>query len=263
MARRNERIKMARPGEPEVVKTTIVGGQPPREGRPVGNVPRGVEVLVKKAAVDPAFKKLLMEKRAGAAEAIALKLEPAEAAMLAAVPEAQLRAIVANTKVSPSLRPAFLGCAAAAMLAALGASAYGEDPDEWEMRTTGIDAEMPPKAETADTVGEPEPAAESGTVSGTVTDENGQPLNGALVRVEETNRFATTNADGYFIISPVPEGFYEVKASRIGYDSKTQEAVKITGGFRTNLSFVLTSETNWRESYSDEPLIKGIRPDLP
>jgi len=49
------------------------------------DIPRGVEVLVKKAAVDPAFKKLLLEKRAGAAEAIALKLEPAEAAMLAAL----------------------------------------------------------------------------------------------------------------------------------------------------------------------------------
>jgi outer membrane biosynthesis protein TonB len=98
----------------------------------VVEIPRGVEVLVKKAAVDPKFKKLLLGKRAEAAEAIALKLEPAEEAMLAAVPEDQLRAIVANTKVSPGLRPAFLGYAAAAMLAALGTTTTGctEAPNE-------------------------------------------------------------------------------------------------------------------------------------
>ena len=73
----------------------------------LNDIPRGVEVLVKKAAVDPSFKKLLLERRAEAAEAIALTLSPAEEAMLAAVPEAQLRAIVASTKVSPSLRPAW------------------------------------------------------------------------------------------------------------------------------------------------------------
>jgi hypothetical protein len=118
-------IKMARPGEAEAVRTTIVGGRPPGGGVNVGDIPRGVEVLIKKAAVDPAFKKVLLEKRAGAADAIALRLEPAEAAMIAAVPEAQLDAIVANTKVNASLRPAFLGYAAGVMLAALGTATLG------------------------------------------------------------------------------------------------------------------------------------------
>ncbi len=101
----------------------------------LNTIPRGVEVLVKKAAVDPAFKQLLLEERAAAAEAIALKLEPAEVAMLNAIPAKQLAAIVANTKVSPSLRPAFLGYAAAVMLAALGAltascaATFGNQPD--------------------------------------------------------------------------------------------------------------------------------------
>jgi hypothetical protein len=150
MARRDERIKMARPGEPEAVRTTIVGGQPPGSGRRVGAVPRGVEVLVKKAAVDPAFKKLLMEKRAEAAEAIALKLEPAEAAMLNAVPEAQLESIVANTKVSPILRPAFVGYAAGVMLAALATTTAcgdaGTSPDD-PGATRGIQPDFPATAE--------------------------------------------------------------------------------------------------------------------
>ena len=46
--------------EQEAVRTTIVGGRPPGCGQPVGQIPRGIEVLVKKAAVDPEFKTLLL-----------------------------------------------------------------------------------------------------------------------------------------------------------------------------------------------------------
>jgi len=84
-------------------------------------VPRGVEVLVKKAAVDAEFKTRLLEKRAEAAKEIGLELAPAEAMMLNAVAAAQLEAIIARTTVSPISRAAFLGKAAAVMLAALGA----------------------------------------------------------------------------------------------------------------------------------------------
>ncbi len=108
------------PVEPDAVRTTIVGGRPPGDGAIPRHIPRGLEVLIKKAAVDPAFKKLLFEKRARAAEAIGLKLTAAEEAMLAAVPLPQLEGIVAHTRVSPKLRPAFLGYAAGAMLAVLG-----------------------------------------------------------------------------------------------------------------------------------------------
>jgi len=127
---------MARPAEPEAVRTTIVGGRPPGGSANVGAIPRGVEVLVKKASVDPKFKKLLLETRAAAAEAIALVLEPAEAAMLDAVPEAQLEAIVANTKVSAKLRPAFLGYAAGVMLAALSTAVIACDGGPTEPPST-------------------------------------------------------------------------------------------------------------------------------
>ena len=56
-----------RPSEQEAVRTTIVGGRPPGSGKTLGPIPRGIEVLVKKAAVDPSFKQTLMEKRAKAA----------------------------------------------------------------------------------------------------------------------------------------------------------------------------------------------------
>ena len=120
MSKDGSSVKMARPGEPEAVRTTIVGGRPPAKGAIPRNIPRGIEVLLKKAAVDPAFKDILFEKRAGAAEAIGLELTLAEEVMLAAVPLPQLEGIVAHTRVAPKFRPAFLGYAAGAMLAALG-----------------------------------------------------------------------------------------------------------------------------------------------
>jgi hypothetical protein len=142
----------------DAVRTTIVGGRPPGGGANVGDIPRGVEVLIKKAAVDPKFKKMLLEKRAEAAKTIALKLEPAEAAMLNAVPETQLDAIVANTKVNPSLRPAFLGYAAGVMLAALAATTgcgdAGTGPDD-PGATRGIQPDFPA---TADASGKLPPA---------------------------------------------------------------------------------------------------------
>jgi hypothetical protein len=100
-------------------------------------VPRGIEVLIKKAAVDPDFRTELTEKRSGAADLIGLKLGDAEAAMLDGIPAEQLAAFIANAKVSPKLRPVFRGYAAAAMLAALGVAvagclpaATGSRPDE-------------------------------------------------------------------------------------------------------------------------------------
>jgi hypothetical protein len=258
MSKNSERIKMARPGEPEVVKTTIVGGQPPREGRNIGGVPRGVEVLVKKAAVDPAFRKLLLEKRARAADDIALKLESAEAAMLDAVPEEQLRAIIGRTKVSPSLRPAFLGYAAGAMLAALATAAYTEDPDEWEMRTTGIDPEIPPEVydyninDPAD-IDVPEGA---GIIYGRVQDEFGEPFANVLVEIRELGLETVTNRYGFYVLTPVPPGSYNLTFSVIGYEPERRSNVEVRTGVKTDVSLKLFLE-------EEGHLITGIRPDQP
>jgi len=117
-----------RPVEQPAVRTTIVGGRPPGAGKGVGEIPRGIEVLVKKASVDAGFRKVLLEKRADAAQEIGLALDPAEKMMLNAVPAAQLEGIIARTTVSPGKKRAFLGRAAAVMLAALG-TGIGCDQD--------------------------------------------------------------------------------------------------------------------------------------
>ena len=109
-----------------------------------GSIPRGIEVLVKKAAVDAEFRALLLEERAEAAKEIALDLEPAEAAMLGAIPASQLEAIISSTKVDAKVRPAFLGKAAAVMIAALGVS--GASCDVFKPATRGISPDRPPKS---------------------------------------------------------------------------------------------------------------------
>lgn len=83
-------------------------------------LPRGIEVLLKKASVDPDFRVLLLENPDEAATSIELQLDPMEQAMLRAMPTGQLETIIDRTEVPQPQRRAFLGSAAAAMLAVLG-----------------------------------------------------------------------------------------------------------------------------------------------
>jgi len=82
-------------------------------------IPRAIEVLVKKASVDPEFRRLLMEKRADAAQEIDLELSQVEVKILSDIPREQLEKIIDNTKVPPEHRPVFLGKAGKLMLAAI------------------------------------------------------------------------------------------------------------------------------------------------
>ncbi len=132
------------PAEQQAITTTIVGGRPPGCGQSVGEIPRGIEVLVKKAAVDAEFRELLLDKRAAAATQIDLTLEPAEAMMLDGVPREQLEQIIDGTRVKPEHRAALLGKVAAFMLAALGMQTLSCDCDG-PPAPTGIRPDKPPE----------------------------------------------------------------------------------------------------------------------
>jgi hypothetical protein len=124
--------------ENQTARTTIVGGGPPGSGRCTGTIPRGIEVLVKKAAVDPAFRELLFEQRGAAATGIGLELDPAENAMLSAIPREQLAQIVSETTVPDEQRRVFLGRLAVAMLAVIGGSLAGCEDIEPHIQSAGI-----------------------------------------------------------------------------------------------------------------------------
>ena len=133
-------MRNERPEEKEAVRTTIVGGRPPGCGTDLGAVPRGIEVLVKKAAVDEAFRAELLDRRADVARDIELALDAAEAAMLNGIPRDHLERIIAGTQVHESARGALLGKVAAVMMAALGLAAGG---CRSEPLTLGIRPEKP------------------------------------------------------------------------------------------------------------------------
>ena len=89
------------------------------------HLPITVELLITKATVDADFRQLLLETRDAAAETIGLHLDPAEVLMLKAAPREQLAAIIERTNVPTEHRRAFLGTAAAAMLAAISVMTHG------------------------------------------------------------------------------------------------------------------------------------------
>jgi hypothetical protein len=105
--------------------------------------PRGIEVMIKKAAVDVAFREILLERRSEAAREIGLTLLASEVAMLNATPRSQLETIIASTRVEPRLRPALLGRAAAVMLVALGVGLAGCDDRRRPEPTKGISPDRP------------------------------------------------------------------------------------------------------------------------
>jgi hypothetical protein len=98
------------------VETTIVGGRPVGHGQGLGDIPHGIEVLIKKASVDASFRRVLLKNRGKAVLEIGLGLTMAEATILKAATKSQLKAIIKNTQVPDVQRPVFLGHDASAML---------------------------------------------------------------------------------------------------------------------------------------------------
>ena len=79
------------------------------------------------------------------------------------------------------------------------------------------------------------------TISGTVTDENGNGLAGANVSVEGTNMGAAANSSGSYTISGVGSGSYTLTASFIGYGSSSKSVNVREGGATANFSLTATA----------------------
>jgi TonB-linked SusC/RagA family outer membrane protein len=77
-----------------------------------------------------------------------------------------------------------------------------------------------------------------GSLIGRVTDEKGEPLIGATVRVVEINEGVSTNVEGAFSLSLKP-GTYTVEVSYISYETQSKPGVTVQAGQATELSFSL------------------------
>ena len=81
-------------------------------------------------------------------------------------------------------------------------------------------------------------AAQTGTVSGTVSDYSGAPLADADVRVDGTFLHTTSDAQGKYQIAGVPVGARTVRALLLGYLSATR-AVTVGSGSTAEANFTL------------------------
>ena len=83
-------------------------------------------------------------------------------------------------------------------------------------------------------------AAITGKISGVITDEaTGAPLANVTVTIVGTSTTTTTNDDGYFVMTNISPGGYDVKANLAGYASETVMGAKVFTGLTTTLNFAL------------------------
>lgn len=222
--------------EKPAVKTTIVGGRPPGSGKESASVPRGIEILVKKASVDSDFKEALLKERAAAACRIDLSLEKSEISILNNIPQPHLEGMISATKVSPNMKQIFLGYTAAVMLAALTVTACASERD---YGTRGISPDdvgsrgmRPDVIEYQKTPAPPfrkwdAPAKiENGTLEVKAIDEvNGLPIPTVTIRLLKRNTQDTgnqnvtigwghTNRRGVYRLEGIPAGKYFIEVTR-------------------------------------------------
>lgn len=84
-------------------------------------------------------------------------------------------------------------------------------------------------------------AQQTGAITGRITDRaSGQPIAAAQVQVVGTTRGASTGEDGRFRIAGVPDGTYQLRVLRIGYQAATRP-VTIAGGQSVTVDVVLAT----------------------
>ena len=85
-----------------------------------------------------------------------------------------------------------------------------------------------------------DPSGPTGTVTGIVTNAlTGQPLPGAIVRVDGSGANATSGNDGRFVLSNAPAGARTLRTSATGFVTETRTVTIVTGS-NTEQSIALT-----------------------
>ncbi len=83
-------------------------------------------------------------------------------------------------------------------------------------------------------------AAITGKISGIITsEETNEPLANVTVTIVGTSSTATTNDAGYYVMTNIPPGGYDVKVELSRYGTETVEGAKVLAGLTTTLNFTL------------------------
>ena len=103
-----------------------------------------------------------------------------------------------------------------------------------------------------------------GAVKGTVTDaDTGDPVKGVKVEVVGTQKSATTDADGKYLMSNIKPGKYDVKASHWDYQEEVNKNVNIKADKVVTCDFVLKSELMYElEETVAEEKVKMVAPKM-
>lgn len=104
-------------------------------------------------------------------------------------------------------------------------------------------------------------AAITGKISGVITAEaTNEPLANVTITIVGTSSAATTNDAGYYVMTNIAPGDYDVKVELTGYGPEIVEGAKVLAGLTTTLNFALkTSEVVTLEGITvtaAKPLIK-------
>lgn len=83
--------------------------------------------------------------------------------------------------------------------------------------------------------------AQNGTIRGIVTDEGGEPLQGANVYLEGTTMGSSTDGDGTYIILDVPAGTYTLVAAYLSYKTQKQ-SIDVPGDETITQNFTLGAD---------------------
>jgi TonB-linked SusC/RagA family outer membrane protein len=97
-----------------------------------------------------------------------------------------------------------------------------------------------------------------GEIRGTVKDRADDPLIGANVIIEGTNRGAATNSEGAYVVRDLPPGQYKVIVRFLGYRT-SQETVTLTAGQTVELNFTLDEDI----LKIDEVVVTGLSGEIP
>ncbi|MFH1434430.1 MAG: hypothetical protein ABIJ56_01820, partial [Pseudomonadota bacterium] len=126
----------------EYVGKTIVGGRPLRRPKRILSIPVGIEKVLYKAAVDPAFKKLLVADRMKAVESESMGLSPSEVLIFRNVSDSALRTMIGRIRPKKHGRRKLMKAVAAAVVT-LATGTASISCDEGLGTSDGISPDVP------------------------------------------------------------------------------------------------------------------------
>lgn len=85
-------------------------------------------------------------------------------------------------------------------------------------------------------------AGTTGIISGVVKSDDGKPISGANIIVTGTKLTTVTDANGYYVVTNVPPGDYEVRAEMVGYANAVADHIQAAMDSTTKVNLDMTQE---------------------